>query len=258
MITGLIVGILIGFIFTIPPLGPTYFQIIQQGLRNQTKNGIAIGAGAGFMDMFYILVAFGGVSLISSLIPENIQDYFSENSVNLKLILALCGSLFVIIYGIKILITKQDFSHHIEEHEVKEKFKQRYDKVENVLKKTEAGLDKMFKTEVLEKHHSGVTLSFITGVVSCLSSPTLPASWFAIVGYLKSYGLINSNLFSGVFLALGVFLGTTAWFYLMVNFVSKNSVKINPSLLQKLSNFMGLVLIGIGVVILINLYLYKF
>ena len=190
MISGLIVGVIIGFIVTIPPLGPTYFQIIEQGLKNKTRNGLAIGAGAGFIDFFYILIAFGGVSLITSLLPDNLHAYypaedwyFSENSEILKLMLALFGSLFVIIYGIKIIFTKQDYSHRIEVEENLD-YKEKYDKVENVFKKTEVGIDKIFRTKVLEKHHSGITLSFIAGVVSCLSSPALPASWFAIVSYL--------------------------------------------------------------------------
>ncbi|MFZ1320451.1 MAG: LysE family transporter [Ignavibacteria bacterium] len=253
MISGLIVGVIIGFIVTIPPLGPTYFQIIEQGLKNKTRNGLAIGAGAGFIDFFYILIAFGGVSLITSLLPDNLHAYFSENSEILKLMLALFGSLFVIIYGIKIIFTKQDYSHRIEVEENLD-YKEKYDKVENVFKKTEVGIDKIFRTKVLEKHHSGITLSFIAGVVSCLSSPTLPASWFAIVSYLKSYGLINSNFFTGLFLALGVFIGTTVWFYLLVNFVSKNSMKINPRTLQKLNNFMGLLLVVLGISILLKLY----
>lgn len=253
MISGLIIGIIIGFIFTIPPLGPTYFQIIQQGLKNQTKNGLAIGAGAGFIDFFYIMIAFGGVSLITSLLPDNIHQYFTENSETLKLILALGGSLFVIIYGVKIILAKQEFTHKLE-NEDQPGLKEKYDKVEKVFKKTESGIDKIFKTKVLEKHNSGITLSFIAGVVSCLSSPTLPASWFAVVSFLKSYGLINSNFFTGFFLALGVFIGATGWFYILVNFVSKNSVKINPRTLQKLNNYMGLFLVLIGISILVKLY----
>ena len=253
MISGLILGIILGFIVTIPPLGPTYFQIIQQGLKNQIKNGIAIGAGAGLVDMIYILVSFGGVALIASLLPDSILNYFSNNSDLLKLILALCGSLFVIIYGLKIIFTKQDFSLHLADPE-KPELIEKIEKVEKVFKKTESRIDKLLRTKVLEKHHSNITMSFIAGIVSCLSSPTLPASWFAIVSYLKSYGLIDSNFITGLFLAIGVFMGATFWFYLLVKFVSKNSLKINPATLKILNNVMGMLLVIIGVSILIKLY----
>ncbi len=253
MISGLILGIILGFIVTIPPLGPTYFQIIQKGLKNQIKSGIAIGAGAGFMDMIYILVSFGGVALIATLLPDTIHNYFSDNSDILKLILALCGSVFIIIYGFIIIFTKQDFSQHLAEPE-KAEFKEKYDKVEKVFKKTESRIDKILHSKVLEKHHSNITMSFIAGIVSCLSSPTLPASWFAIVSYLKSYGMIDSNFFTGLFLAIGVFTGATFWFYLLVNFVSKNSLKINPAALKILNNAMGMLLVILGISILIKLY----
>ena len=59
-----------------PPLGPTYFAIIDRGLKKQLKNAVAIGIGAGFMDMIYILIAYGGVSLIVSLLPDTAHGFF--------------------------------------------------------------------------------------------------------------------------------------------------------------------------------------
>src|SRR5262245_50242771 len=89
-----------------PPLGPTYFAIIDRGLKKQEKNGIAIGVGAGFMDMIYILIAYGGVTGLISILPKAVDEFFLKNEDLLKFILAFAGCVVVILYGVKIMRTK--------------------------------------------------------------------------------------------------------------------------------------------------------
>jgi len=252
LIIGFIAGFITGFILSMPPLGPTYFAVIERGLKNQVKNGVAIGVGAGFMDMIYILIAYGGVTAIISLLPLSVVEFFSANENNLKLLLALAGCIVVILYGVKIMKTKNQ--KIVEKPPLLKdvKFKQRYKQVESVIKKTEMGLERILKTKTL-KEHSDVTGSFMIGVVMCLSSITLPATWFALVGYLKSYGIIDANIFTGILLGIGVLLGTSVWFYIMTKFISKHSAKIKPSLLNKLNIGTGIFLILLGVGILIKL-----
>lgn len=242
MIIGLLIGFAIGFIFSMPPLGPTYFAIIDRGLKKQEKNGIMIGAGAGFMDMIYILVAYGGVTAIISLLPETVNLFFTKNEELLKILLAVGGCIVVILYGIKIMRTKTQVQmKENTEKEHDEKFSKKFHTVENVLKKT----DKILHTHTVDRH-TDITGSFLIGVVMCLSSVTLPASWFATVGYLKSYGLIDSNFLTGLLLGIGVLLGTAVWFTIMTKFISRNSSKIKPSLLNKLNRFTGIFLIMLG------------
>ena len=79
-----------------PPLGPTYFLIIDRGLKKEPNKAVAIGVGAGFMDMIYILFAYGGVSVIASFLPEAADNFFRDNEVRLKLYLAIAGCLIII------------------------------------------------------------------------------------------------------------------------------------------------------------------
>ncbi len=88
-----------------PPLGPTYFAIIERTLRKELANAVAIGAGAGFLDMVYVLVAFGGVSAIVSLLPYEVDGFFLKNENLIKTIFAVAGCLVVIAYGAKMLMT---------------------------------------------------------------------------------------------------------------------------------------------------------
>ncbi|MBL8006533.1 MAG: LysE family transporter [Ignavibacteria bacterium] len=249
MITGLLLGICIGFIFSMPPLGPTYFAIIEKGLKKEFNNAVSIGIGAGIMDMVYILVAFGGVSVITAFFPDSVNSFFASNEVTIKYYLAIGGCILIIFYGIKIISIKKIPEKPVSE-ETEIKIKQKLIKVQNVLKITEVKLDKLLHTHRQEKPNSAIFGSLMFGVLSCLSSPTLPASWFATVGYLKSYGLISSGILSGFFLAFGVLAGTSLWFYVMTKLIFRHTDKINPGIMKKLNIFTGSFLIIIGAVFL--------
>lgn len=254
MITGFVVGFAIGFIFSMPPLGPTYFAIIDRALKKQFSNAVAIGAGAAFMDMIYILVAYGGVTAIISLLPDSLIEVFNENEETFKMILAVAGCIVVILYGFKIMRTKGKLTTEKSSGLNEEKFKKKYGKMEKVFIKTEVGLDKLLHTKALEEKHNVIFSSFLTGIVMCLSSVTLPASWFAAVGYLKSSGIIDSNFLTGILLAVGVLIGTTFWFYLMTKLIFKYSEKLKPALMNKLNFSIGLFLIALGVGFFVKVY----
>ena len=254
MITGFVVGFAIGFVFSMPPLGPTYFAIIDRALKKQFSNAVAIGAGAAFMDMIYILVAYGGVTAIISLLPDSLINVFNEKEETFKMILAIAGCAVVILYGIKIMRTKGKLTAEKPVIFEEEKFKKKYGTMEKVFIKTEVGLDKLLHTKALEEKHNVIFSSFLTGIVMCLSSVTLPASWFAAVGYLKSSGIIDSNFLTGILLAVGVLIGTTFWFYLMTKLIFKYSEKLKPALMNKLNFSIGIFLIALGVGFFIKVY----
>lgn len=254
MITGFVVGFAIGFIFSMPPLGPTYFAIIDRALKKQFSNAVAIGAGAAFMDMIYILIAYGGVTAIISLLPDSLIEVFNENEETFKMILAVAGCIVVILYGIKIMRTKGTLTKEKPLRFNEENFKKKYGTMEKVFIKTEVGIDKLLHTKALEEKHNVIFSSFLTGIVMCLSSVTLPASWFAAVGYLKSSGIIDSNFLTGILLAVGVLIGTTFWFYLMTKLIFKYSEKLKPALMNKLNFSIGLFLIALGVGFFIKVY----
>ncbi len=152
-----------------PPLGPTYFAIIDRGLKKQLKNAVAIGIGAGFMDMIYILIAYGGVSLIVSLLPDTAHGFFLDNEDLLKTLLAFTGCIVVILYGIKIMRSKNNMETigavAIENTDkIDTKIQGKFTKVESVLKKTELGMDKIFHIKKFEESHSEVFKSFLLGI----------------------------------------------------------------------------------------------
>lgn len=259
MIIGLIVGFIIGFVLSMPPLGPTTFSIIAKGIKNEEKEGIAIGVGAAFMDFIYILAAYGGVSIIRALLPRTVDEFFDKNEETIKIVLTLLGCFVVVFYGFKLMKMKIFNGNSSTVPLTEEKMEEVVlEKAEPKLLKTEKELDRILHTKKLEKGISGLTGEFLTGILLCLSSVTLPASWFAIVSYLKSYGVIDSMFLSGLALSIGVFLGTSVWFYVIVKFVSKNSHRINPGMLNKINVSVGVILILLGIFLLTKAFDFAF
>jgi threonine/homoserine/homoserine lactone efflux protein len=241
---------IVGFLFSIPPLGPTYFAVVERGLKKEVRNAVSIGAGAGFVDLIYILASFGGLTAIISLLPDTVKLFFNENENSLRLGLALIGGIFVIWYGYKMF--KGNKPDKMKKEKYDQKVSERIERVESVLKKTEKEIDKLLHTKAIEKAPSDIKGNFLFGAVLCFSSVTMPASWFAIVGYLKSYGLMDANFFSGFSLAVGVMVGTTLWFYVMSKIISKNSHRIRPKIIDRITAATGIFLIALGVFFLIK------
>ena len=106
IIINFIAGILTGFIVSIPPMGPIAFAIISKGFKNEIKEGKAIAFGAAFMDFFYCLIAFAGITLIISFFPSVVGDFYSKNSNTIEIVLTFTGCAIVIIYGLKIMRSK--------------------------------------------------------------------------------------------------------------------------------------------------------
>lgn len=235
MIITLIAGIITGFIVSIPPLGPIAFALISKGFRGEFKEGMAIGLGSAFMDMVYAMVAFGGISLFISLLPESIGNAINGNSNTLQIILIYAGCVLVIIYGIRIMKSKIDMqtfetneSTHISKAEAR------------------AGV-LVHKTHVPVVSKSNLFGLFIMGIMLCLSSITLPASWFALVGYVKGFGIIESSFLGGLIFSGGAFMGTALWFWLLLKLITGNKHRINPATVSKLNTIAGIILITLGV-----------
>jgi threonine/homoserine/homoserine lactone efflux protein len=257
LLTGLIFGFVLGYLLSMPPIGPTNFAIIAKGFKKDIKSGVAIGAGAGFMDFFYILIAFGGVSAIISFVPHSLEVFFTQNEKWFKVIISVVGCFLVIFYGIKIMRTKI-IDDNPDEVVTEEEIDEVEEIAEERLIKTEKEFKKILKKNPVENSRTKITTGFFTGVLLCLSSVTLPASWVGVVSLLKGYEIIDANFFSGFGLAVGVFLGTIAWFYSLVKFISKNSDKIKPATLYKINLSVGIVLLSLGAFLVYQTFIFAF
>lgn len=248
MIIGLVAGIITGYFLSMPPIGPTNILVISQGLRNEVKYGVAVGAGAGFMDMIYIIISYGGYALIKGFIPDSVDNFFSTNEILFKIILTFVGCVVVGVSGYKLMKTKM-LDNRINNNSTYEINKQ-LGEVEDKLEQTNEDITRLLHTDLLKKDENSLFGGFLKGAFLCVSSVTIPASWFALTGYMKSYGIIDSRFITGFSYSIGVFAGTTFWFWTLVKVISKNTHRVSPKALSKINVVVGIMLIILSVFLL--------
>jgi hypothetical protein len=93
---------------------------------------------------------------------------------------------------------------------------------------------------------------FLMGIMLCLSSITLPASWIALVGYIKGFGIIESSFWGGLVFSAGAFVGTALWFWLLLKLITGNKHRINRSTISTLNVIAGVILILLGVFLFVK------
>jgi arginine exporter protein ArgO len=250
MLVTIIAGIITGYVVSIPPLGPISFALISKGFKSETVDGLAIGFGAAIMDFVYCMIAFGGISLIISLLPDSIARLYSENISAAFVILTYTGCVIVIFYGIKIIRSKITFL----EMEQKQSGK--------LLTFEEKASELQEKAvEFTKEHHvpvvpavskSSISGMVLMGILLCMSSLTLPASWIALVGYLKGYRLIDASWSGGLLFSAGAFFGTFLWFYTLLKLITGNRHRINPDTINKLNVVAGVILLLLGIYLFVR------
>jgi len=234
LIYSLIAGIVTGFVVSVPPLGPIAFALISKGFKGEVKEGMAIASGSGFMDMVYAIIAFGGISLFISFLPVSVEEAINNNINVIQIILTYAGCVVVIVYGIKIMRTKLD----LDKLEAKEN--------KNLTRAQGRAKEFAAKSHVPQTE-TNLFGQFLMGVMLCISSITLPASWVILVSYVKSFGVLNSSVLGGFIFAVGAFTGTVLWFWLLLKLIAGNKHRINKNTIGKLNFYAGIVLIVLGI-----------
>lgn len=247
MIINLIAGMLTGFIVSIPPMGPIAFAMISKGFNNEVNEGKAIALGAAFMDFFYCLLAFGGIALLISFFPSSVSEFYDVNSKEIEIVLTFSGCAVVIFYGIKIMRSKITFDRL--EKVKSAKYKSAYEKANIISSKAIIAAQLLRVPEIKSSNLPGL---FFMGVVLCLSSLTLPATWIALVGYLKGYNFLDPSFAGGLLFSIGAFIGTFVWFYVLLKLITGNKKRINKATVNKLNTTAGTILLLLGVFLFIK------
>ena len=234
LLYSLIAGIVTGFIVSVPPLGPIAFALISKGFKGEVKDGMAIASGSAFMDMVYAIIAFGGISLFISFLPVSFEQAINGNINTIQIILTYAGCVVVIVYGIKIMRTKMD----LEKLEAKES---------EHLSKARGRAKELAAKSHVPQGETNFFGQFLMGVMLCISSITLPASWVILVGYVKGFGVLDSSILGGFLFSVGAFSGTVLWFWLLLKLIAGNKHRINKNTIGKLNFYAGIVLIILGV-----------
>lgn len=105
LLTISIIGLLAGFIFSMPVAGPIGILVTSNSLKGQIRYSNLLAAGASLADFVYIIVAVYGITHL-----------FSAYAPVIPYILAV-GSIFIIYMGVKIIRTRFDMDHISEDAE---------------------------------------------------------------------------------------------------------------------------------------------
>lgn len=250
MIANIFAGIVTGFLISIPPFGPIAFAMISKGFKNEIKEGRAIAIGAAFMDFFYSLIAFSGLTLIISFFPSGVGKFYARHSQSIVLALAFVGCVILFFYGLKIMRTKIAYTKLAAE--LSPKLESALAKAIRLEGKAENAVKHLGIKDIKALKEPNSVGLFFTGVLLAASSLTLPASWFALVGYLKGHGFLASSFLGGLGFSVGVFAGTLTWYSLLLALITGHKHRITQKTINKLNVAAGSVLICIGAGLFIN------
>ena len=192
------------------PVGPIGVLSIQKTMNNGMTAGFIIGLAAAIVDLFYAAVAVLGLTMIKNFMICH------------KVVLAIIGSLFLIITGIKIY---------------------RSDTIKQY--KSRGNISRM-----------RLANDFASSVFIAASNPV---TIIAFGSFFASFGISNivTTKFDVVIFLLSIFLGACLWWFALSFFVNKFRDKIHLHFLVIINRITGIVILAMGIAILISLIFFK-
>ena len=203
----LILGVTIGFLMCIP-VGPINVWVVNTLLKHNFRSAFSIALGGSVMDFTYFMVVLTGLSLFT---------FSPQTSLALKII----GVLFLFIFGLKEVLTKNQV-FEVDENEKK--------------KKTHA------------------SSFFLLGVLIYTSNPTLIATMSALAAVIKSWHAFDYNFLNYFFLSLGVALGSAGWFYFLLKMVQRYQNKIPKKFFLHFSRTSGVLIVIFSLIMAFKVY----
>lgn len=183
------------------PVGPIAIFCMRKTLTNGLAAGIASGLGAAVVDAIYAYIASVGFGFISALLLQQ------------KVAFTIFGSLFLLLLGIKIFLTKPNI--------------------------TSAPTD-----------GAGIMGSFLATLFITATNPLTILSFLAL---FATFGHVDKDFSSLTQLMAGIFLGSFAWYCLLSGAVSLIRHKFTEHTLMIVNKITGVVLALFGVAALLNL-----
>jgi len=87
---------------------------------------------------------------------------------------------------------------------------------------------------------------FLLGIVLYLSNPSFIAYWITVAGIIHGYHILAVSAYNNLFFALGTGFGTTGWFMVLLELVEKQKMKLDKSLIEKITRGCGVILLIIS------------
>lgn len=189
MILSLLIGLVVGFVMSIPP-GPISVAVIRQGIKGDFRSGLKIGIGASVMDILYALAA----AFASSAIIVNFENFLSGHAW-LELLFQIICVVLLVVLGLKYFTaTTEDLQHSEEKEQVGESRAQKMG------------------------FSSPLMLGVLMGVMN-LANPSFLPSLIAVAGFIQAKGWIVKSPAGSSLYAIGFGVGVFLWFLLLLRII---------------------------------------
>lgn len=262
LITISIVGLVAGFILSMPIAGPISILITSNALKGRMRYCVLANVGAAFADFIYVFIAVFGLTKLYSLYKPIIPY------------ILIVGAIFLIYLGIKIARTQIDIEHIDDKKHINDK-----------IKKDRGGFLAGFLLNFLNPtlFIGWLTSSFI--IISIVSSlgfntggldtmldknvqqinniegktinPQTSISYFKADSVNLKLQEIHKEtnaslpnyfpLLISICYALFLSVGSIIWFYYLAYFLVKYRNKINVKIVNRITQCLGIVLCGFGI-----------
>lgn len=200
-------GLLIGFLMCVP-VGPINVWVVNTLLKHNFRSAFSIAVGGSVMDFVYFMIILTGLSFFT----------FSPQA---SLILKIVGVLFLFLFGLKEIFSKEQTL------EVKEE---------------------------IEKKMPHVSGFFLLGVLIYTSNPTLIATMSGLAAVIKSWQVFDFNFLNYFLLSLGVGLGSAGWFYFLLKMVERYHNRIPKKFFHHFNRASGVLIVLFSFIMAFNVY----
>ncbi len=89
---------------------------------------------------------------------------------------------------------------------------------------------------------------FLFGIVLYLSNPSFIAYWITVAGIIHGYHILAVSAYNNLFFAVGTGVGTTAWFFTLLELVEKQKMRLDKQRIEKITRVFGVVLLIISAI----------
>lgn len=253
-----IIGLVAGFVFSMPVAGPISIVITSNALKGRFRFCYRAAIGAAIVEFFYVFIGIYGVTSLYALYSNYIPY------------ILLLGAFVILFVGVKIIRSKIHIDENEDEAIIKDKLKNkgglRTGLILNATNPslilnwimssfiaisfaTSLGLNTMGLDDILNNNINTITTKNGTHVVTDSTKINNQIDTNKVVQE-KKYNLVDDlqgELGISIFYSFGVAVGTVTWFYIFAFFLSKYRAKVKVSILQKMVQILGLILLCFGI-----------
>lgn len=89
---------------------------------------------------------------------------------------------------------------------------------------------------------------FILGALLYISNPSFLAYWITVAGIVHGYHILASSAYNSSLFAVGTGIGATGWFFILLELVERQKMKLDTPTVQRITRVFGVILLLITLV----------